>query len=92
MLYDIVDVKMLEGKRIWLRFDDGLEGEVDVARTAALEGVFAPLVDQGEFERIFVDKETGTVCWPCGVDLDPAVLRTQITGEPLPGQAAKEVA
>jgi len=57
-----------------------------------LQGVFAPLVDQGEFERIFVDKETGTVCWPCSVDLDPAVLRSQITGEPLPGQAGKEAA
>jgi len=92
MLHDIVEVKVLEGYRILLRFDDGVDGRVDISNIVAFEGVFLPLADHEEFEKIFVDELTGTVCWPCGVDLDPAVLRTEITGEPLPGHASEEAA
>jgi hypothetical protein len=85
MLKDIVEVKPLDGHRLFLRFEDGVEGEVDVAKMICFEGVFAPLTDHAEFMKVRVNEDTGTVCWPNGADLDPDVLYSNVTGEPIPG-------
>ena len=84
MLKDIVFVKPLEGYRLHLRFDDGIEGIVDVAKLVPLRGIFAPLKDASEFVKVHVNAELGTVEWECGADLDPVVLYAEITGLPLP--------
>jgi len=39
MLKDVVDVKPLDGYRLSLRFEDGAQGEVDVAELIAFTGV-----------------------------------------------------
>ena len=85
MLHDIVEVKPLEGYRVYLRFGDGAEGVVDVAGRVPFDGVFEPLRDPEYFRRVRVDTELGTIVWPNGADLDPFVLRSLVTGEPLPG-------
>ncbi len=92
MLHDVVEAKALKDHQVFVRFDDGVEGVVDITAIVSLDGVFAPLADQKEFEKLFVDQDLGTVCWPCGTDLDPVVLRSQVTGEPLPGCAGKRAA
>lgn len=61
----------LGGHRVRLRFDDGLEGEIDLA--GALQGeVFAPLRDPAYFARFSVDD---TLVWPNGADFAPEFLR-----------------
>jgi hypothetical protein len=80
MLVDVVEARALEPYRLWLRFDDGAEGIVDVAALVPFQGVFESLRDPVEFDRAYVDHELGTVCWPCGVDLDPLVLYSHVTG------------
>jgi len=84
MLRDIVEVTALEGLRLHVRFEDGAEGDVDVAALVPLSGVFAPLEDASYFALVTVDKELGTICWPNGADIDPLVLYCQVTGTPLP--------
>ena len=84
MLKDVVDVKPLDGYRLYLRFEDGAQGEVDVAKLIAFTGVFAALRDKAIFDQVRVDPALGTVVWPDGGDLDPDVLYAQATGEPLP--------
>jgi Protein of unknown function (DUF2442) len=84
MLQDIVEAVPLDGYRLKLRFDDGTEGIVDVAQLVKFTGVFAPLRDRAVFAAVQVNHELGTVCWPCGADLDPDVLYAQVTGTPLP--------
>jgi hypothetical protein len=84
MLKDIVEARTLIDFRVHLRFEDGVEGEVDLARLIRFEGVFAPLRDAKEFARLAVNVETGTICWPNGADLDPDVLYAAVTGEPIP--------
>jgi hypothetical protein len=74
MLQDIVAVTPLDGYRLKLRFQDGVEGIVDVARCVHFTGVFAPLLNREEFESVRVNPELGTIYWPCGADLDPDVL------------------
>ncbi len=84
MLIDITAVRPLEDYRLQLRFENGVEGQVDVAQLVALTGVFAPLKDRSYFTQVRVDPELGTICWPNGADLDADVLYSLITGEPLP--------
>jgi hypothetical protein len=84
MLKDIVEAKVLEGYKVYLRFEDGADGVVDLGSVIRFEGVFAPLRDAGEFARMTVNQELGTICWPGGMDLDPDVLYAHATGQPIP--------
>ena len=81
MLKDIVEVQPTTDYRLRLRFEDGREGEVDVAGMIQFEGIFAPLKDHAEFLKVYVDPELGTICWPNGADLDPDVVYAKVTGE-----------
>ena len=84
MLKDIVDVQPLDGYQLRLRFEDGVEGVVDVAKMVPFAGVFAPLRERSQFVAVRVNRELGTICWPSGADLDPDVLYSLVTGEALP--------
>lgn len=92
MLKDVVEVRPLDGYRLWLRFEDGIEGTVDVAEMIHFQGVFAPLRDRENFLEVHVDSEIGTICWPNGADLDPDVLYSCVTGEPIPQFKTKSAA
>lgn len=83
MLMDVVEVRPIDGYRLFLRFEDDVEGEVDLAKMIRFEGVFAPLEDRAEFLEVHVNEEIGMICWPNGADLDPDVLYSCITGEPI---------
>jgi hypothetical protein len=61
------------GYRIWIRFADGLEGELDLSDLAG-KGVFARWREPGFFEQVVVDPESATVAWPGGIDLAPDAL------------------
>ena len=80
---DVVEVHVLGQYRVHLRFEDGIEGELDVAKMIAFTGVFAPLKDRREFAKVRVDPEFGTIVWPNGADLDPHVLYAEVTGQPI---------
>ena len=84
MLKDVVEVTAVGGYRLRLRFEDGVEGEVDVAELVPFDGVFAELREPATFERVRVDTELGTIVWPGGADLDPDVLYARVSGEPIP--------
>ena len=84
---DIVEVRSLGGYRVFLRFDDGAAGEIDLGPFLRFDGVFAALRDQAVFARVRVDPEIGAVVRPNGADLCPDVLHARLTGRPLPGTA-----
>jgi hypothetical protein len=83
MLKDIVEVQVIEDYRLHLRFEDGVEGSVDVARLISFTGVFAPLHNQTYFKQVAVNPDLGTIAWPNGADLDPDVLYALVTDEPI---------
>lgn len=71
MLYDIVEVEPRGDFTLWVRFEDGLEGEVDLSAFVG-QGVFQRWADNPEeFSRAEVDPESGTVVWPGGLDIAP---------------------
>jgi hypothetical protein len=84
MLRDILEAAPLEGYRLQLRFEDVATGVVDVSQCVSFTGVFAPLHDPAQFAAVRVNPELGTVCWPCGADLDPDVLYALVTGAAIP--------
>jgi hypothetical protein len=88
MLKDITKAEPRTGHRLHLRFEDGVEGEVDIASLVRFEGVLAPLADPATFRQVRVDPESGTVVWPNGADLDPDVLYAAITGVPIADRLA----
>jgi hypothetical protein len=83
MMKDVVGAKALDGFRLHVRFEDGVEGEIDLTGLIRFEGVFAPLRDPARFSEVRVHPELGTVCWPNGADLDPDVLYARISGKPI---------
>jgi hypothetical protein len=69
-------VKPEAGYRLWVEFDDGLSGSIDL--TPDLHGpMFEPLKDVRFFAQVRVD-EFGVVCWPNGADLAPDALYQDI--------------
>lgn len=83
MIPNVVWVAPLDGYRLHLRFDDGVEGTFNLPPHIEFTGVFEPLRDPAFFARVTVDPEIGTVVWPNGADLDPLVLHEAVTGKPL---------
>lgn len=83
MLKDVTAVEPLDNWQLYLQFEDGVEGVVTLTRLVPLTGVFAPLRQPDYFAQVRVDPELGTICWPNGADIDPDVLYSEITGEPI---------
>lgn len=78
MLKDIVSASPLNGYRLQIRYEDGVEGVVDLSGLLSFRGVFEPLKDPSFFSQVRVDAELGTVTWPNGADIDPDVLYARL--------------
>lgn len=73
MILHTTEVTPLPGYRLFLRFNNGAAGEVDLA--AELEGeVFEPLRDPALFATASQHPVLRTVAWANGADLAPEFL------------------
>jgi hypothetical protein len=73
-LLHVTEVRHVRDHVLWLRFNDGAEGSVDLA--GELRGpVFEPLRDVSFFSQVFLDPEFQVTAWPNGADLAPEFLR-----------------
>ena len=77
MLVHVVDARYVAGHTLWLRFDDGVEGEVDLSSEIHGE-VFEPLKEVEYFRRFQVHPEFRTIVWPNGADFAPEFLRASL--------------
>ena len=73
MILHTTEVKPLAGYRLFLRFNNGVAGEVDLS--GELEGdVFEPLRDPAMFYTACQQTVMRTVAWANGADLAPEFL------------------
>ena len=80
MLKDIVEVSVRPNHQLYIRFEDGVSGEIDVAAISNFVGVCASLRDEASFAQAALNPELSTVQWPNGADLDPDVLYSMLSG------------
>ena len=73
MILHVTEARYLHDYVIWLRFNNGAEGEIDLADE--LEGeVFGPLKDLEKFKSFEVHSDLQTIVWENGADLAPEFL------------------
>jgi hypothetical protein len=77
MFLHVRDAKYLHDHVIWLKFNDGAVGEVDLQDELTGE-MFSPLQDIDCFKHFRVDPELGTIVWENGADLAPEFLYSQM--------------
>lgn len=76
----IISCKPLEGYKLWIQFDDGLSGEVNLSNLVG-KGVFAAWQSLDFFNSVHIDKTTDTVAWGDDLDLDPYVLHEKVAAK-----------
>ena len=82
MLYDVVAAEARPGFKVWVRFENGVEGEADLSDLAG-KGVFKRWTENpAEFEQVSVDSGSGTVTWPGGLDVAPDRLYAEVQRSP----------
>ena len=75
MFVHVVEARYVRDYTVWLRFNDGTSGEVDLS--AELDGpVFEPLCDVETFKRFNIAYHT--LSWDNGADFAPEFLREQV--------------
>ena len=74
-----VEVKALTNFRIWLRYDDGTEGEVDLSDVAG-RGVFKAWNDPTFFNAVRLGSH-GAIEWGADIDICPDAMYLRLTGK-----------
>jgi hypothetical protein len=74
----VTQVTVLPGYRLYVRFVDGTEGQVDMSAMVKQPdaGVFAELADPVAFSKAF--NNDGHVAWPTGQDLAPDAMHDEL--------------
>jgi uncharacterized protein DUF2442 len=84
-MHRVTECKASRDYRLWLRFEDGLEGSVFLGDLLEV-GAFSAWRDVDQFCRVVVDREMATVVWDVGIQFDPDILYQDL----LSSMAAKE--
>ena len=82
-----VEVEPRDGFRIWIRYDDGASGVVDLSHLAG-RGVFAAWNNRRCFEDVHI-APAGGIAWASDLELCPDALYVQLTGVSAEGLLAK---
>ena len=73
MFKHVIEAKYIEDYKVWLAFNDGKQGEIDLAKKISKKsGVFEPLKDINYFKDFAIINDT--LSWKNGADLAPESL------------------
>lgn len=75
----LIEVQPLPNYKIWLRYDDGVSGEVDLSKYAG-KGVFALWNDYNAFEQVYIG-EADQIAWSDEIDMCPDSMYMELTGK-----------
>jgi hypothetical protein len=79
MYYDLKEIRVLDGYKIFIRFEDEKQGTVDLSDIINRGGVFSKLKDRTIFQQAYVNKEWSALCWPGDIDIAPETLYEAIS-------------
>ena len=75
---EVIHIKYC-GKYVYnIKFDDGVEGDIDFSEYLSKGPVFRALKDNTVFSKAVV--EGGTIAWPNGADIAPETLYDKVLG------------
>jgi len=77
MILHVVEARYERDYVVYLKFNDGAEGYVDLGDELYGE-MFAPLRDKEKFKAFKVDPELDTIVWENGADLAPEFLHRRL--------------
>lgn len=81
-VHRVTACKASQDYRLWVRFDDGLEGSVFLGNLLEVRA-FCGWRDVEQFCRVAVDPTAATVVWDGGIRLDPDILyQDLLSGRP----------
>jgi hypothetical protein len=78
-MFEPLEVKALSEYRIWIRYADGEEGEVDLSHLAG-QGVFKLWGDEQKWKNVRI-AEDGAIRWSEEVELCPDATYLKLTGK-----------
>jgi len=76
MYYNVIAAKHVHDYVLWVKFEDGTEGEIDLS--SELWGPIFEPVKQPEYFRTVAVAEYGTIAWPNGADIAPEFLYERV--------------
>ena len=79
---DLVEARWVEGSTLFIRFDDGTAGPVDLSGYRGRGAIFEPLREIGFFKGFAI--EGGTLAWPNGADIAPERLYEMVSQQKAP--------
>ena len=77
MNYRLIDARYVSKYTLFLRFSDGVEGEIDL-QPQLYGSIFEPLKDVGTFKSFTLHPELHTLVWPNGADFSPEFLHDNL--------------
>jgi Protein of unknown function (DUF2442) len=79
-MINIIEARVLDSFRLYIKFSDGAEGEVDLSALAG-QGVFAAWNDPAFFERVQIGSSGRSLDWSDQIDLSADSLYLNLTGK-----------
>jgi uncharacterized protein DUF2442 len=78
-MFKPVEVKALPNYRIWVKYSDGVQGEVDLSHLTG-KGVFKLWNNYSAFERVYIGS-SGQIAWSDEIDICPDSIYMKLTGK-----------
>jgi hypothetical protein len=78
-VYRPIEIKALSNYRLWIRFDDGVEGVIDLSHLVG-KGIFRLWNDFSAFKKVYIGKH-GEIVWSDDLEICPDSTYLKITGK-----------
>lgn len=78
-MFKPIEVRALPNYRLYVCYDNGVEGEVDLSHLVG-KGVFAAWNDPGNFQKVSIGS-SGEIRWNDQIDLCPDSIYMRISGK-----------
>jgi len=79
MMFKPIAVKALPGYKLWVKYSDGVEGQVDLSYLVG-KGVFSLWNDENLFKKVYIGSG-GEIAWSDEIDLCPDSIYMKIGNE-----------